>query len=95
MPSPYTVARSKHATLTTSTVDTVALTSDFNSVEVFNRGAANEIWFTTDGTTPTVGGDNCYVVLPGTALRVEPSSPGTTTVQLLCVSANAYSVTGI
>jgi hypothetical protein len=55
----------QHVTVSTSVV-TVTLNASSRTVEVLNRSGAGEIYFTTDGSTPTVGG-NC---------RVVPASPG-------------------
>lgn len=89
----YTVSTAKHATLAAGVVDTVTLGQDFNNVEVANHGAA-AIYFTTEGATPTVAGDNTYQVAPGGALVVQPASGGNTVVKLISSGATAYSVTG-
>lgn len=99
----YTVTSAKHATLAAGVVDTVTITTDISGVEILNRGA-DLIYFTTTGATPTVGGDNTYVVPAGGALRIDttetigaPSSGGnpatlSTAVKLISGSATAYSV---
>lgn len=46
-------------TLTADTVDTVTFADDVGKVEVYSDGAAS-VFFTTNGTTPTVGGENGY-----------------------------------
>lgn len=66
----YTATISKHATLVAATVDTVTLPGAVNSVEVLNRDGVAEIYFTVDGTTPTVGGDDTQV-LPATIGGIE------------------------
>jgi len=94
----YAAAKAKHATLTASTVDTVTL-SNCSNVEVLNRGTT-ELYFTVDGTTPTVAGDNCYIVQAGAALQVPGSSPTyvqdrvAIAVKVISSAAVAYSVTG-
>jgi hypothetical protein len=90
----YTATSAKHATLGASTVDTVTLGSDCNNVEVYNRAATVDIYFTVNGATPTVAGDNTYAVGPGTALLVSVPTSGATVVKLISTGANAYSVTG-
>lgn len=61
----YTVAEGKVGTaafaLVASTVDTVTFTDNVSRVEVISDGSA-AVWYTTDGSTPTVGGANCYYI---------------------------------
>jgi hypothetical protein len=47
-------------TLVADTVATVTLTSDWDYVEVVNVDGASAVYFTTDGTAPTVAGDECF-----------------------------------
>lgn len=96
MPSPYTVETSKHATLAAAgTAETVNFSDNVQSVEVVNRTGTADIYFTIDGSTPTVGGDNTYVVPAalGAAQRIG-SAPGTDVVKLISASTQAYSVVG-
>ncbi len=88
----YSANQSKHATLTAGTVDTVTFPVDLDRVEIANRGTA-EIYFTLEGQTPTVGGDDCYVVTAGGSLQVEPRTNQGTVVKLISSAATAYSVT--
>jgi hypothetical protein len=97
-----TAVKTKTTTLTAATVDTVTLTGGGLEVEVTNWGASNRISFTTDGSTPTVDGDNTYPVGPGQSLRVpggtyDPAAAGAEAlvVKLICSTANAYSVVAI
>lgn len=88
----HSVARAKHATLVAATVDTVNLSGDTPEVEVLNRGG-DYIYFTLDGSVPTSGGDDTYVVPPGSALQVPDwSGAGPSQVKLISASAVAYSV---
>jgi hypothetical protein len=50
-------------------------------VTVLNLTGTAEVYFTTDGTAPTVGGNACYV-LPAviSALDVDDATPGATSV---------------
>lgn len=90
----YAVSNGKHATLTAATVDTVTLTSTLCQViEIWNRGTTDPIYFTKDGTTPTVGGDNTYVVTAGQRDTVMARAT-TDTIKLIAATAVAYSVTG-
>lgn len=90
----YTAAVAKHATLVAATVDTVGLGRDFDNVEVMNRGTT-ELYFTAEGQTPTVGGDDCFVVQGGATRRVQPASGQPTQIKLISTAAVPYSVTGI
>lgn len=91
----HAVARSKHATLSADTVDAVTLTRDYPAAEVKNRGEP-DIHFTVDGSTPTVGGDDTFVVPAGESLVVglstKPQTPDV--VKLIATDSCAYSVTG-
>ena len=88
----FLVHKRKHATLVGSTVDTVKLQDPTSSVEVVNRDAALTIYFTVDGTDPTVAGDDT-IVLPPSAVHhwLAP----TDTVKLISSGAAAYSVQGV
>lgn len=87
--------RAKHATLVAATVDTVTLGANYARVEIFNRSSSGYIYATTNGTTPTSGGDDTYVIGPGQAIQVDTPSPTATVVKLICATANDYSVTGL
>lgn len=66
----YNVARAKHATLVASTVDTVNMSSKGNALRVINRDAqgGDALYFSIDGTAPTVAGDDTYFLGPDQAL---------------------------
>jgi lysophospholipase L1-like esterase len=64
------VRRSKHATLVASTVDTVPFSSKPKTIEVRNLDSTAVIFFRTDGTTPTVNGDDTDRLGPGESLEV-------------------------
>lgn len=92
----YSEALSKHATLTATTVDTVTLTgTDYYSVEVVHRSGSltTPIYFTVDGSTPTVEGDDTYVVMPG-GWKTVKSRVNVDVIKLISAGAVAYSVTG-
>jgi hypothetical protein len=67
----YTVRSSKHATLVAGTVDTVKLTTKPRAVEVRNLSATALIYFTVDGSAPTVGGDDTYRLSANETLQVD------------------------
>jgi len=83
----------KHATLVASTVDTVTFDPDPEYVEVASRDGAAEIYFTTDGSTPTVGGQNCYVVPAFPSARTARHGATGGAVKLISSGTPAYSVT--
>lgn len=90
----FTVSGAKHATLTAGTVDTVTLTGGWGRVEVLNRTGTADIYFTTDGSTPSGGCDNCQIVPSGSSLNVPTSDAGGTEVVNLVGNGNGYSVVG-
>lgn len=89
--------KAKHGTLTAATVASVPVvhsTDPFNGevqVEVEADGSS-PVFFTTDGTTPTVNGDDTFIVRSG-ALKVGVTTTGTVTVKLISAGTPAYSVT--
>jgi len=90
------MARIKHGTLVAATVATVTLTVDCRDVEVLNRTGDAEIFFTVDGSTPTVAGDNTHV-LPAQigSLIVAVPETGNTVVKLISSGTPSYAVEGI
>ena len=58
----YSHAKSVHKTLVAATVDDVTLTGRGGRVEIMNRTGTAEIYFTLDGTAPTVKGDGTDVI---------------------------------
>lgn len=52
----------RHVTLEADTVLEVTLDARYAEVEVLVRAAAAEVYFTVNGATPTVEGDNTFVV---------------------------------
>jgi hypothetical protein len=95
----YSANRAVHNTLAATTVDTITLTAQYNRVEVLNRSATGDIFVTLDGSTPTVGGNDTFVV-PATGVGnfVNPAStsqpPTSTVVKLISSGTPSYSVTG-
>lgn len=90
-----------HSTLVADTVDTVTLTAWSRYVLVINKSTSDIIYVTTDGSTPTVAGDNTYCVLAGQSkllfnegVQPEPalSLSGSTTVKLISTGTPAYGV---
>lgn len=93
----YTVNKAKHATLTPDTVDTVSFGDSVSFVIVSNRTTSGSPIFFTYGDpskgvpTPTVNGDDCYVVAIG--MTISLMGDGTPSdVKLISNAAQAYSV---
>lgn len=87
-----------HGTLTASTVATVTLTRDFQRVEVLNVTGSAAIYFTVDGSNPTVAGDDTYVVpaVTGASFSAPANASGSTTVvKLISSGTPGYAVTGL
>lgn len=89
----YSVARSKHATLSTTVVDTVTL-SDFGQlVEVVNDDGTNALWVTVDGTTPVASADNTHRVPANGRKLIDVGAPGRTGVAVKVLgNGGAYHV---
>ena len=100
----YSVTKSAHKTLTSTTVDTVNLMGAWDGVEVSNRGTV-AIYVAWNGVTVTSAGDNTDIVEAGVtklfspAPRMAGDGPGdnTTAAHSLQIigNGNAYSVTGV
>jgi hypothetical protein len=90
---------------------TVFFASRYAYVEVENNDGTNALYVTTDGSTPTVGGDDCYLIAPGATVVVAnqasywyqgygagdgtQNNPGTTVNIVSASAAAAYSVSGV
>ena len=82
-------------TLTAATVDTVTFADYLQAVEVSKEeGAA--IYFTIDGSTPTVGGEGAYFLPASAAVRVidipNSNERPATVVKLISAGTPTYSV---
>jgi hypothetical protein len=93
-----TAAPNYHSTLTASTVDTVTFTTSWQVARVINVTGTSVIYFTVDGSTPTVAGANCRV-LPAVAGFVDQAgldSTATTpgSVKLISAGTPGYSIIG-
>lgn len=92
----YTVPPIKHPILDAGSVDTVTVRGPFYGnriVEIYNRGTSDYIWFTTNGSTPSVAGDGCQFVPPNSGLKITPPNGETATIKLKCATAVGYSIT--
>ncbi len=89
--------RGVHAkALVAATVDTVTFAVDCNEVEVMNETGTSPISFTTDGSVPTVAGNNTYY-LPAAigSVTVQPDAAGVTVIKLISAGTPSYSVTQV
>lgn len=89
------MASPQHATLVADTVTTISTLDDgYQRVEVTNVDGAAAVYFTIDGTTPTVAGSGTQV-LPASisSLSVKDISPGAApTVKLISSGTPKVSV---
>lgn len=85
--------RTAHSTLTANTVKTVTIDAYCQMITIVNRSQTGAIYFTVDGTVPTILGDNTYVCLGVRSVAV-PSYASPTQVQLIGAGALDYSVVG-
>jgi len=87
----FTVNQAKSATLGVATVDTVTfpVTYPFETVTVINRDATSPIFFTVNGVTPTVAGDDCFCA-PVNQSCIASFQGGA--VKLIAAAAAAYTV---
>lgn len=82
-----------HGTLTANTVRSVTIDAPCQMITVTNRTLTGAIFFTVDGSIPTVAGDDTYVAL-GTKIAAVPNVLTSTVVRLISTTANDYSVIG-
>lgn len=100
--------RAVNATLTTTTVDIVNLTQFWDAIDITNVDAAQDLYITFDGSTPTAAGEGCIMIPrsssgtygPGDGITNENGVPGSTVDGTTCHqvriigSGNTYSVSG-
>lgn len=86
---------SEHATLVASTVKTITLDAQYGRIEVVNVDGAAIVYFTVDGSTPTVAGDGT-LVLPAAIGGWEgaPDSDNPTVVKLISTGTPKVAVRG-
>lgn len=88
----YNVVRGKHATLGAGVVDIVNFATRHYVVTVTNLTAATIIYGTLTGDTPTVGGDDTFVVMPGAPREIDNIGQGILTVSLISAGIPEYNV---
>lgn len=82
-------AKSIHATLTTTTVDTALLTQFWDAVEITNRDTTNPLYVRFDGTDPVVDAEGTFIVPVSSSKVFDKSAnsagvPGSTTAATAC-----------
>jgi hypothetical protein len=92
-------ANTQYGTLSANADAFVEVPAPNDVVEVVNRNGAGEIFFTVDGSVPTVGAANTWMVpaAAGSSLQV-PSTfkpSGLVPVNLISGAATTYGVTGM
>lgn len=83
-------AKSYHGTLGAG-VDIVTITGDYTTMKIVNRGD-NPIYFTGEGATPTIAGDDTDVVAAGTSVVIGPPRGIGKTIRLIGTTGDPYSV---
>lgn len=86
------MATVKSGTLTANVVATGSVTGCApDGAELLNLTGGGTIWYRTDGTDPTIGGDNCH---PLVGSRRIPGRAGadTITVKMIAASALAWAL---
>jgi len=89
----------KNAVLLAIAVDTVTLTTDKPRVRVTLRilgVGSTGMFFTVDGSVPTVAGDNTHCVPPVVGAVVEvPSFAASDVVNIVSAGNDGYSIAGV
>ncbi len=89
-----TLAKVKTTTLVAAAVYTYTATGyNASTAEVTNMDGTAEVYFTADGSTPTVGGDNC-IALPAAigSVEVKEEISGDAVIKLISAGTPKVSV---
>lgn len=93
----YTEVKSKHWTLTASTVDSLTITGQHGNVEVVHHGDdTSPVYLNVlkAAATPTIAGDDTEVVLAGERVRFSISNTATV-VSVISAGTPRISVVGV
>ena len=96
----YSIAATEVAlygkTLAANTEDDVTIARDCDRARVYNDTGTAIIYFTVDGSTPTVAGNNTYRVpaTAGASKSVDVPTAGNTVVKVISAGTPTYSVEG-
>jgi hypothetical protein len=90
-------ARIQHVTLTADDVKEVSLNKNYQRVEVLNVDGAAAVYFTVDGSDPTVEGDDCHCIPAAIGALDAPSvrQDNPTVVKLISTGTPKVSVRGL
>ena len=92
------MAQIKSGTLVAATVASVTLAGQVGKLAIINRDASTEFFFSLNGVDPTVGGDDCGVVLAKERVQLLARGPlvsGNTVVKLISSGTPAYTVAAV
>jgi hypothetical protein len=84
-----------HVTLTANTVTTVTLDRNYGSVEILNVDGSAAIYFTIDGSDPTVEGNGCNVLPAAIGSLTMWAGAATDVVKLISTGTPKVSIRGI
>lgn len=88
----YSVARAKHATLGAAAADAITFRTRHYTVRVTNLDGTQVIYGTLDGSVPTVGGDDTFVVPAGKVREFDNMGQGISTVGLISTAGGQYNI---
>jgi hypothetical protein len=66
-----TCIHTKHATLSTTTADTIKFSGAGSTLAITNRDATNTLYFRFDGVTAVAAADETFVVMPSQTKTVQ------------------------
>lgn len=91
---PVQAALTQYLTLTANTVASITLNPAQDDITVRNRDGLAEVFFTVDGSNPTVGGNGTYLLpaLAGASVKVAPPLIGGQVNQIKLISSGTPQV---
>jgi len=88
------MSRIKHGTLAAAVVATETVDAFTQQITVVNRSQTGEIYFTVDGSTPTVKGNDTYICLGAKAVSAYSYTSASTVKLISATGPLEYSVVG-
>lgn len=91
------MAYTAHGILSPGVATSVSITPGEEGIVVVNRSLEGELWVRIDGTDPTLGGADSYVILGAREFPMSRAAVrrGTVNVRLISNAARTYSVEAI